>query len=328
MQQLHRPHKKTPTNTTKMSASAASSAAPAADIYNSKDDDPTIGVVSDVVDNTTSDSDGTSDDDETSNKDEKTEDSMFLRAARDIMNRTGQKVGMAAMEDHRFCSLFGAHFQIVRMVWDMLVESHLLPKKSNPKHLLWMLYFLKVYPREAPGCSAVGGSKGAVDPKTLGKWVWLFLERIAKLANHVVSCFVPSRCHQLSSHLLLVVVALLPKPQIVFKSHLVNDVGKYCLMAIDRMDLKILQKGAAKKGNEFSSHKYAGKSALRYELGTDILAGNLVWVKVLEEEVPTELKVLLTLNCTLTSLIKHTAEDPAPGCLSRRRIAKMIYFKL
>jgi len=27
-------------------------------------------------------------------------------------------------------------------------------------------------------------------------------------------------------------------------------------------------------------------------------------------------------------LDKHTTEDPAPGCLSRRRIAKMIYFKL
>jgi hypothetical protein len=49
---------------------------------------------------------------------------------------------------------------------------------------------------------------------------------------------------------------------------------------------------------------------------------------VLEEEVPTELKVLLTLSCTLTSLSKHTTEDPAPGCLSRRRIARMIYFKL
>ncbi len=50
--------------------------------------------------------------------------------------------------------------------------------------------------------------------------------------------------------------------------------------------------------------------------------------KLLEEEVPTELKVLLTLSCTLTSLSKHTTEDPAPGYLSRRRIAKMIYFKL
>ncbi len=49
---------------------------------------------------------------------------------------------------------------------------------------------------------------------------------------------------------------------------------------------------------------------------------------LLEEEVPTELKVLLTLTGTLTSLLKHTTEDPAPGCLSRRRIVKMIYFKL
>jgi hypothetical protein len=50
--------------------------------------------------------------------------------------------------------------------------------------------------------------------------------------------------------------------------------------------------------------------------------------QVLEEEVPTELKVLVTLTGTLASLLKHTTEDPAPGCLSRRRIAKMIYFKL
>ncbi len=49
---------------------------------------------------------------------------------------------------------------------------------------------------------------------------------------------------------------------------------------------------------------------------------------VLEKEVPTELKVLLTLTGTLTSLLKHTTEDPAPGCLSRRCNIKMIYFKL
>ncbi len=49
---------------------------------------------------------------------------------------------------------------------------------------------------------------------------------------------------------------------------------------------------------------------------------------VLEEEVPTDLKVLLTLTGTLTSLLKHTTEDPALSCLSRRHIVKMIYFKL
>ena len=49
---------------------------------------------------------------------------------------------------------------------------------------------------------------------------------------------------------------------------------------------------------------------------------------MLEEEVPTELKVLPTLIGTLMSLLKHTTEDPAPGCLSKRHIVKMIYFKL
>ena len=49
-------------------------------------------------------------------------------------------------------------------------------------------------------------------------------------------------------------------------------------MTIDGTDYRIQQKGIAKKGNLFGSHKYAGKSALRYELGIDILAGNLVWV--------------------------------------------------
>jgi len=55
-------------------------------------------------------------------------------------------------------------------------------------------------------------------------------------------------------------------------------VGNNCLMMIDGTDFRILQKGAARKGNAFGSFKYAGKSALRYELGVDILAGNLVWV--------------------------------------------------
>jgi hypothetical protein len=65
-----------------------------------------------------------------------------------------------------------------------------------------------------------------VNPKTMRKWVWLFLEHIPKLADHVVSYFVPAHCCQLSSHLLLVIVALLPKPQIMFESHLVNDIRK------------------------------------------------------------------------------------------------------
>ncbi len=52
-----------------------------------------------------------------------------------------------------------------------------------------------------------------------------------------------------------------------------------CTMTVDGTDFRIPQKGIATKGNAFASHKSAGKSALRYELGVDILAGNLVWIQ-------------------------------------------------
>ncbi len=50
-------------------------------------------------------------------------------------------------------------------------------------------------------------------------------------------------------------------------------------MSVDGTDFRIPQKGAATKGNQFGSHKYAEKSALRYKLGVDILMGNLVRIQ-------------------------------------------------
>ncbi len=50
-------------------------------------------------------------------------------------------------------------------------------------------------------------------------------------------------------------------------------------MTIYGTNFCIQQKGAARKGNLFGSHNYTGKSALRYKLGVDILAGNSVWVE-------------------------------------------------
>ena len=55
--------------------------------------------------------------------------------------------------------------------------------------------------------------------------------------------------------------------------------GNNCTMMVDGTDFQILQKGITKKVNAFASHKYAGKSTLRYELGANSLAGNLVWMQ-------------------------------------------------
>jgi hypothetical protein len=50
-------------------------------------------------------------------------------------------------------------------------------------------------------------------------------------------------------------------------------------MTVDGTDFHIPQKGTATKGNTYASHKYVGKSALRYELGMSILGGDLVWIQ-------------------------------------------------
>jgi hypothetical protein len=65
------------------------------------------------------------------------------------------------------------------------------------------------------------------------------------------------------------------RTEIVFESRLgAHDVGNDCTMTIGGTDFRIPQKGIAKKGNAFVSHKYAGKFAFCYKLGVDILAGN------------------------------------------------------
>ena len=46
---------------------------------------------------------------------------------------------------------------------------------------------MKVYPKQCPGCSAVGTSAGAIDPKTHRKWVWAFIDAVANLVDVVVS---------------------------------------------------------------------------------------------------------------------------------------------
>ena len=107
--------------------------------------------------------------------------------ARDIMNKFPRPDAAASTEIRAFRETFGTSMPIVSMVWSMLLEEDVLPEGGRPKHLLWALHFLKVYPLQAPGCAAVGGSAGAVDAKTHKKWVWAFIDAIAELVDEVVS---------------------------------------------------------------------------------------------------------------------------------------------
>ncbi len=48
---------------------------------------------------------------------------------------------------------------------------------------------------------------------------------------------------------------------------------QWLLMTVDGTDFLVPQKGTATKGNAFASHKYAGKPALRNELGVSVSWG-------------------------------------------------------
>jgi len=76
---------------------------------------------------------------------------------------------------------------VVEKICELLERDSLLTEGCRPKHLLWAIHFMKVYPKLSLGCSAVGASAGAVDPKTHRKWVWAFIDAVANLVNVVVS---------------------------------------------------------------------------------------------------------------------------------------------
>jgi len=65
-----------------------------------------------------------------------------------------------------FWEFFGTNMLIVKRVWELLDRDSLLPEGGRPKHLLWALHFMKVYPKQSPGCSAVGASAGVISQKT------------------------------------------------------------------------------------------------------------------------------------------------------------------
>jgi hypothetical protein len=77
--------------------------------------------------------------------------------------------------------------RVVKILWELVVCNKLRPRGERPEHLLWALYFMKVYPKQGLGCLVVSMSAGTVDPKTHRKWVWVYFKAIAELVDVVVS---------------------------------------------------------------------------------------------------------------------------------------------
>jgi hypothetical protein len=97
----------------------------------------------------------------------------FLLYGRSLLGRS---------EEREFRSLFGVSAFVASKIWRRCGTIGSLPPGAKPKHLLWVLLFLKVYATESVHRSIVHTSR-----KTWRKWVWLMVPVVADLAPHLVS---------------------------------------------------------------------------------------------------------------------------------------------
>ena len=115
----------------------------------------------------------------------------FYRLAKEVQNRSGQKLCADSTEDRRFCEYFGCSAVVAMIAWSLLNEHNKLDVGSEVTHMLWAMYFVKCYPLTQEGCAAAGtAAKGAVDPKTWKKWVWPMIWALADLESVVVRVLV------------------------------------------------------------------------------------------------------------------------------------------
>lgn len=82
--------------------------------------------------------------------------------------------GLAMEGDkRRFRSLFGISAEVCAIVWKRIEAGR--PSKSEPRHLLWSLMFLKVY-----ATATVHATIANVEEKTFRKWVRAFVDVLSK----------------------------------------------------------------------------------------------------------------------------------------------------
>jgi hypothetical protein len=69
----------------------------------------------------------------------------FADIARNIQNQVSCHVGLELKEARLFREFFGTSMRVVEILWELIVRDKLRPRGGRPEHLLWALYFMKVY---------------------------------------------------------------------------------------------------------------------------------------------------------------------------------------
>jgi len=89
-----------------------------------------------------------------------------------MMSRSEKKMGSFIVENRRFREFFGVGPDVALLAWNMMCSAGSLPEGGILQHWLWTLCFLKVSAKQGPLCALCGGA----GPKTVHKWVWLFID--------------------------------------------------------------------------------------------------------------------------------------------------------
>ena len=97
-------------------------------------------------------------------------------------------IGSLNTQFRQFKGFFGLDWMVCAKLWlllmPLLCDENYNACGAKPKHLLWMLMFLKLYDTEDILSSNVGG----VDEKTYRKWVWQLIDLVSYLEIDMVSC--------------------------------------------------------------------------------------------------------------------------------------------
>jgi len=105
----------------------------------------------------------------------------FVDAVNNDSNRTFA-LPFNYVSQRRWVSFYGVSPDLCCIIWRKL-DAHKSIIGAQYKHLMWALYFMKVYGNEENNSNFAGG----VDEKTFRKWSHIFVEAISFLESSVVS---------------------------------------------------------------------------------------------------------------------------------------------
>lgn len=102
-----------------------------------------------------------------------------------ISSNAPVKVLADAMEDQNLSEFLGVGVHVAVLTWSMQATNNLLQEIAEISHLLGRMHFMRSYFKTGEGCNVA--TKGAIDPKTLWKYVWPTIHALSDFESAVVS---------------------------------------------------------------------------------------------------------------------------------------------